>query len=82
MEIIVIVVGLVIVGLLIYGIINSSSSALETLDINKDGKVDVKDAQEAVKQTAEAVKKVAQKATPSKRGRKPSATKTAAKKKG
>lgn len=82
MEIVVILIAAVIVGALIYGITSSSSSAMEVLDVNKDGKVNTEDAKEIVKKTTRAVKKVADQATAPKRGRKPAATKTTAKKKG
>ena len=82
MEVIVAIIAVVIVGFLIYGIISSSSNAAEVLDVNKDGKVDQEDVKEVVKKTTRAVKKVADQATAPKRGRKPAATKTAAKKRG
>ena len=82
MEVIVAIIAVIIVGSLIYGIISSSSNAIDVLDVNKDGKVDQEDAKEVVKKTTRAVKKVAEQATASTRGRKPAASKTAAKKKG
>lgn len=82
MEIILALVVAVIVGFVVYSLTRSSEDALEVLDVNKDGKVNADDAKEVVKKTTRAVKKVATQATAPKRGRKPAATKTPAKKKG
>ena len=56
MEIIVIIAVVIIVAA-VFIFQNSSTKALETLDVNKDGKVDQQDVKEAIQQVKTAVKK-------------------------
>lgn len=56
MEIIVIIAVVIIVAA-VFILKNSSAKALETLDVNKDGKVDQQDVKEAIQQVKTAVKK-------------------------
>ncbi len=56
MEIIVIIAVVIIVAA-VFIFKNSSVKALETLDVNKDGKVDRQDVKEVVNQVKAAVKK-------------------------
>jgi polyhydroxyalkanoate synthesis regulator phasin len=89
MELLIAIIVAAVAGLLIYSLTKSSESALEILDINKDGKINAEDAKQAVKEVKEEVKKVAKKTahalkntTINNRGRKPAAAKPTGRKKG